>query len=315
MRHGDQRDNGRILKVNHMVSVTQPLHRVQKMNANGRDDVRVEGVRQAEGMAMRFDIHKVRIYLVNELLAARTIARVDDDGTDIILADLVSGETVIIHLIERMLPVSEIVATLEENGAVGRHTLLILWSDMLLPEEGKPYLPDEWMELLYTLYADKIYGYDSYGPYASVFPVFFEQHTGTMLRNVHYGPPIDAARLRCDRVYVNNRFASGHWRVADFGEGMRPDTQSGAESGETRWHNALFTDRSSLAACYEILTVPLGADRQTIRRAYLRLARMHHPDTNASPEATARMQQINEAYRRIMQVLDHDQKSSRADSA
>ena len=184
---------------------------------------------------MRFDVHKVRTYLVNELLATHRVAQVDDDGTDIIIADLASGETVIIHLIERLLPVGEIVATLEENGTAGRHTLFILWSDMLLPEEGKPYLPDDWMELLYTLYAGKIYGYDSYGPYASVFPVFFEQHTGTMLRDVHYGAPLDAARLRCDRVYVNNRFASGHWWVADFGERPRAtDTQAND-------YHALFT--------------------------------------------------------------------------
>lgn len=255
---------------------------------------------------MRFDVHKVRMYLVNALLDAPTVARVNDDGADIVIADLPNGQTVIIQLIERLLSVNDIVATLNENTAARRHTLFVLWGDMLLPEDGALYLPDDWMEVLLTLYDGKIYGYDSHGPLASVFPVFFEAQAGTMLRFIRCGASVNAAGLRCDRVQVNNRFASGQWLIADFGEGRRT-AQADARAGAAP-HHEIFTSRSSLTVCYELLAIPPDADAQAVRRAYRRLARQHHPDLNAAPEATLRMQQINEAYRRIMRALDADQR-------
>jgi hypothetical protein len=53
---------------------------------------------------------------------------------------------------------------------------------------------------------------------------------------------------------------------------------------------------------YEVLGVPMGADPAEIRRAYLRLARRHHPDrhvdADAATEAAARrrMAELNEAW-------------------
>lgn len=53
---------------------------------------------------------------------------------------------------------------------------------------------------------------------------------------------------------------------------------------------------------YETLGVPMGADPAEIRRAYLKLARRHHPDSRAGegPAAVAaaevRMQEINAAW-------------------
>jgi hypothetical protein len=44
---------------------------------------------------------------------------------------------------------------------------------------------------------------------------------------------------------------------------------------------------------YRILGVPVGANKATIENAYRRLARRYHPDLNADPDATARMQDIN----------------------
>lgn len=266
----------------------------------------VSGQRVKKAGCMRFDVHKVRTYLVNALLEAHTVARVSDDGADVVIAELLNGQTAIIHLIERLLPVNDIVATLDENTAARRHTLFVLWGDMLLPEDQTLYLPDDWMEVLLTLYGGKIYGYDSYGPYASVFPAYFEAQAGTMLRFVRYGASINAAGLRCDRVQVNNRFASGQWLVADFGAGRRAQ-QADARAGAAPPQHEIFSSRSSLSVCYTLLAVPPDADAQAVRRAYRRLARQYHPDLNAAPEATLRMQQINEAYRRIMRALDADQ--------
>jgi hypothetical protein len=47
---------------------------------------------------------------------------------------------------------------------------------------------------------------------------------------------------------------------------------------------------------YQILQVDPSADPEIIEAAYKRLVRKYHPDVNASPDATARMQEINEAY-------------------
>ena len=47
---------------------------------------------------------------------------------------------------------------------------------------------------------------------------------------------------------------------------------------------------------YKILQVDPSADPEVITAAFRRLAVKYHPDTNPSPEATPRMQRINEAY-------------------
>jgi TonB family protein len=47
---------------------------------------------------------------------------------------------------------------------------------------------------------------------------------------------------------------------------------------------------------YKILQVDSSADSDIVTVAYKRLARKYHPDTNRSPNATLRMQEINAAY-------------------
>lgn len=60
---------------------------------------------------------------------------------------------------------------------------------------------------------------------------------------------------------------------------------------------------------YEILGVPRDAGKETIRAAYRRLARQHHPDVNKSPDAEATFKDINEAY----QILNDDDKRAMYD--
>jgi hypothetical protein len=50
---------------------------------------------------------------------------------------------------------------------------------------------------------------------------------------------------------------------------------------------------------YQILGVKPNATLAEIRRAYRRLAILNHPDKNSNPQATVRMQEINEAYNTI----------------
>lgn len=257
---------------------------------------------------MRFDVHKVRTYLINELDAATsTVAEVQHDGTDLVIVKLNTGESVILYLVERLMPINEIKETLTENTAKNLHTVFILWGDMLLPEEDRLYVPEDWMEALLMLYNGKIYGYDSYGPYASVFPVYFNKQAVGLEYFVTYGDAITATNLHCDYVHMDTRYLTGFWRVADFAERVQANgDNSGDVHNQGKQQVRLDTNRNSLAAYFAVLELAPTASRREVRRAYYELARRYHPDVSTSPDSTARMQQINEAYKRIMAQIGQD---------
>lgn len=48
---------------------------------------------------------------------------------------------------------------------------------------------------------------------------------------------------------------------------------------------------------FRLLGIPADSDRETIARAYHRLARATHPDVSAEPGAADRFAALNEAYR------------------
>ena len=49
--------------------------------------------------------------------------------------------------------------------------------------------------------------------------------------------------------------------------------------------------------CYEILGVSKDADESTIKKAYRKLAKKYHPDTNAgNHQAEEKFKEINESY-------------------
>jgi molecular chaperone DnaJ len=50
---------------------------------------------------------------------------------------------------------------------------------------------------------------------------------------------------------------------------------------------------------YDVLGVSAAADRDQIRTAFRRLAREHHPDVSAHPEAGTRFREVVEAYRTL----------------
>jgi len=235
---------------------------------------------------MRFDTHRISAFLVHELQSARPLLEVTEDGGDLIRVRLMSGETVSIYLIESPITVYEIKGIVEANTAAGVYTLFILWSDLFLPIEGSRYRPDDWMATLLALGQDKIYGFDPYGGEKLIFPVYFEGDG--LERSIRYGKPINVTRLNCTFVHAQSSHMDGVWRMADF---------------ETRAAHERAVQRYPLRAYYDLLGIHYKASRETVKRAYRRLARKYHPDVNQTPEAHHRMQQINDAYKRIMREL------------
>ena len=61
---------------------------------------------------------------------------------------------------------------------------------------------------------------------------------------------------------------------------------------------------------YKILEIPENADTEMIKKAYRKLAKKYHPDTNSgSKEAEIKFQDVNEAY----SVLSDDEKRKEYD--
>src|SRR5262245_55440237 len=79
--------------------------------------------------------------------------------------------------------------------------------------------------------------------------------------------------------------------AADFGRGRA------ARSGERRtvW---LHADP------FGALGLHRAADPDAVRRAYLRLARAHHPDVAGRPESAARFQEVQDAARAVAGEAD-----------
>lgn len=233
---------------------------------------------------MRFETHRISVYVVQLLQAAAPVKEVTVDGGDIIQFDLHTGETVRLYLIEDHLDLYEIEGILQTNRAENIYTLFVLWRDMLLPADGQQVRLSGELAALAALYGDQIFAFDAFGPDIYLFPVFFEG-SGTE-RVARFGEAVSAANIPCADVFTRMHGLDGYWKVASFG--IADATPA----------------RTLVDVYYELLGVKPGAGRIEIKRAYRRLARRYHPDVNQLPDAHAKMQQINDAYQHLLRYLD-----------
>jgi len=245
---------------------------------------------------MRFDTHRISSQLVNELQKGRPRLEVAYDGGDLIRVSLETNEIVHIYFIESPITVYEIKGIVSANTGIGVYSLFILWRDLLLPIDGTTYRPNDWMAALLALHGDKIYAFDAYmGEENYIFPIYFEG-TGSE-RRIRHGAKIDATKLVGEMIITRSPLIEGVWRIANF-ETQQSQGESDSHEEDTRPVN------TALTIYFERLGIKSNAGRAAVKRAYRRLARKYHPDLNTDPGATTRMQQINEAYTKILEELD-----------
>lgn len=241
----------------------------------------------SESVLMRFDTIKISAYLVYLIQAKRPQMEVIDDGGDIVHVRLASGDEVMIYFIESDISDYELLNIINANSTNQIHSLFILWRDLLLPQDGMYYIPDDWMAVLLTLHSDKIYAFDAYGADVFIFPIHFEG-TG-FARDIRHGDAIELNTLTTKRV--KTRYADHNWYVANF---------------------EISQPTNVLQVYFEMLGINPSTDRQLIKRAYRYMARKLHPDMNdhdaatlsEKAEITRKMQQLNEAYQKILAHLD-----------
>ncbi len=220
-------------------------------------------------------------YLLDTLRHVKTVTdvRVLDQGA--LLVDIAQPnfhEEIVIYLLAGELSVGFIKKTLNANTQRDRHTLFIVSLDLISEDGTSVYMTDA-LRLLLQAFGDKVYAYRIDDQGVNILPVYINQQ-----RQLTFGDPVDLADLSGDYATFDNKYLLGVRKVATF---QAREWQPAADD--------------SLRPFYEILGLTTAASETEVKKAYRRKALQHHPDTDSSPDATRMMQQINEAYMRIMQ--------------
>ncbi|MDX2077914.1 MAG: DnaJ domain-containing protein [bacterium] len=245
---------------------------------------------------MRTLTYYVGAHLVNELSIAGAVDEILHDGRDIIHVRLITGESLMIHLIDSSIPTYEIKHILRDNTQMAHNTLFILWCDMLLPDAGSKIILQEWHHALRDVYGGRIYAYKIYMQQLYIFPVYFDVQPYQDYHVVRYGDPIDVGALRCSTITTPVHGLHGTWRIATF--------DGDPESYHRERAEKLARPTSPLDVYFTLLGVAVGADRETVKRAYRGLARQYHPDLSDDRQAHQRMQELNIAYAIIIKAID-----------
>jgi hypothetical protein len=227
--------------------------------------------------------------LVNTLRQVKTVKSIkvlDEGALTLTLSQYGFDEQIAIYLLAGELSVGFIKKVINGNTRSDIHTLFIVSRD-LLPEQGGV---DESLQLLLDLYGGKVYIYDVHDRTVDIRPAYVAQHSPPA-----FGEPVNVARMGSDYADVSgSKHVMGVKRVVSF-----TSREYAHRQAEERPHAD-----DPLQPFFDLLGVAVTASEEDIRRAYRKKARQYHPDMNPSPTATARMQQINEAYEQIMKRFE-----------
>ena len=257
---------------------------------------------------MRYFTYAASAQLVRELDIAGAVRQIVHDGGDIIHLELVTGESLMIYLIESPLPLYEIKNILTQNTAQGHHTLFILWGALLLPDDQHVVTIEDWQEVLLQCYDGRIYAFEVHRGQLYLHAVFFDEMEPANGSNVkrariRHGIRLDAGAVASHEIHATLFGIEQTWRIAAFdGDPDYFHRERASKLAKPMAHD--------LTASYSLLRVPVDADMRTVKQAYRQLALQYHPDTNANdPDATQQMQRLNLAYQMILKARNSDMAS------
>ncbi len=166
----------------------------------------------------------------------------------------------------------------------GCPTLFLVHADLI---ERQTFEPQEYLLVLHALYYGRVYAYDDVG---DLWAVHFRVR-GKKGRRAPDWQRVSAASwdfLTTETDCLLTWFP-GTFSIARFYDRAWWVKREGSGSYSVRFDSP-----------WAILGIAPSASRRDVKAAYRRLARQWHPDLNASPDATERMQEINRAYEQVM---------------
>jgi len=225
-------------------------------------------------------------YLLDTLPRLRPIRSARLLNEDAILVKMELDEVIAIYYVDQNLSIPAIKKAFNTNTQRDIHTLFIL-SQAILPLNGATAAPSDALALLLEIYNGKVYAARTLGQ-VSIFPVYVDA-----LYRVTYGAPVDLNDLSGDYALIESGHMQGIRHIADFERSYyHPESFSGASVATMQRH--------PLQQFYDVLGITSDAPEDAIKKAYREKAHQNHPDRDPSPDATKRMQRINEAYDEIM---------------
>jgi hypothetical protein len=254
---------------------------------------------------MRYFTYAASAQLVRDLDIAGAVRRIVHDGGDIIHLELVTGQSLMIYLIESPLPLYEIKNILTHNTNQGHHTLFILWGALLLPDDRHVVEIEDWQDVLLQCYAGRIYAFEVHRGQLYLHAVYFDEvqavnGSDVKRARIRHGRRLDAGSIASHEIHATLFGIEQTWRIAAFdGDPDYFHRERARKMAEPMAHD--------LVASYSLLRVSADADMRTVKQAYRQLALQYHPDTNANdPDATRQMQHLNQAYQMILKARQTD---------
>ncbi len=235
-------------------------------------------------------------YLIDNLRGTKHVrsVRVLDEGVMLVeVTQIGFYEEIVIYVLAGEISTGFIKKTLNANSHADRHTLYILALE-LITEDGRTAQMSDGLRLLLQAYNSTIYTYRIVGRGVEILGLHIDR-----AGRVTLGEPVNLADLSGEYAEINTRYILGVRKVAGFNR-LPFDTH---HDYEPEIEVERFPSHP-LQEFYDLLEVSVSANLAEIKQAYRQKARQHHPDADKSPGATERMQQINDAYARILETLE-----------